>query len=402
MTPSPSIDRTPAERLQVVYLDHCARLSGAELAMLRLLPALAGHVDPHVILAEDGPLVARLRAAGVSTEVLPMAESARNLSRDRVRPSRLPGASVAHAGGYTFALARRLRQLRPDLVHTNSLKAGVYGSVAARMAGVPAIWHVRERMADDYLPVAAIRMIRTLARHLPAAVIANSESTAEAVATPGRKVTVIASPVVIEAVTRPRPSGAPLRVGMVGRLAPSKGQHVFLEAFARALPPGTAQAVVIGSAIFGETDYEEQLRAQICSLGLDDRVEMTGFREDVSGELATLDVLVHASVITEGFGQVVVEGMAAGLAVVAAEAGGPAEVITHGCDGLLYPTGDVDALAGLLHQLASDEELRSRLGAAARRRAQDFTPEAIAPQVLALYREALSRTLQKPRARPAE
>lgn len=344
-----------------------------------------------MILGEDGPLVARLRAEGIPTEVLPMAEAARGLSRDMVRPSRLPGASVAHGAGYTLAVARRLRGLRPDLVHTNSLKAGVYGSLAGRLAGVPAVWHVRERMADDYLPAAAIRLVRSLVAHLPAAVVANSQSTAQALGAPGRPLAVIASPVEIEPVERSRPDGAALRVGMVGRLAPLKGQHVFLEAFAQAFPEGPARAVIVGSALFGETDYEEQLRRQVEELGLAGRVEMTGFREDVGAELGRLDVVVQASLIAEGFGQVVVEGMAAGLPVIAADRGGPAEIVTDGRDGLLVPPGDVAALAAGLRRLAADEALRRRLGDAARLRALDFTPAAIASQVLALYRTVLER-----------
>ncbi len=54
-------------RLRVVFVDHVARLSGGEIAMLRLLPALAEHVDVHVVLGEDGPLVQRLRDAGIAT-----------------------------------------------------------------------------------------------------------------------------------------------------------------------------------------------------------------------------------------------------------------------------------------------------------------------------------------------
>jgi glycosyltransferase involved in cell wall biosynthesis len=373
-------------RLRVVYLDHCARLSGAELALLRLLPALRDDVDAHVVLGEDGPLVTKLVEAGVSTEVLPMAEAARGLSRDRVRPGRLPVASVASAARYTTVLARRLRRLRPDLVHTNSLKAGVYGSVAGALARVPVIWHARERLADDYLPAPAIRLVRTMVRHLPAAVIANSESTREGLAAPGVAATVVPSPVQVEAVPRSHPAGSPLTVGMVGRLAPSKGQHVFLDAFAQAFPEGPTRAVLVGSPLFGEADYEEALRRRVSGLGLEDRVELTGFREDVAAELAALDVLVHASLITEGFGQVVVEGMAAGLAVIATAAGGPAEIVTDGEDGLLYPTGDVDALAAGLRRLAADPSLRERLGQAARRRARDFTPEVVAGQVLRVYR----------------
>jgi glycosyltransferase involved in cell wall biosynthesis len=118
---------------------------------------------------------------------------------------------------------------------------------------------------------------------------------------------------------------------------------------------------------------------------------MAGFCDDIGAELGELDVLVHASLITEGFGLVVVEGMAAGLAVVAARAGGPTEIITDGQDGLLYPPGDVHALAAAVRRLAADEPMRTRLGEAARRRARDFTPEVIAPQVLALYRTVLHR-----------
>lgn len=380
-----------SDRLQVVYLDHCARLSGAELALLRLLPALRSEVDPHVILAEGGPLVARLRTAGISCEVLPMAEAARGLPRARMASMRPPVAGLVHTARYTAVLAGRLRRLRPDLVHTNSLKAGIYGCVAARLAGVPAVWHVRERIADDYLPPSAVRLVRTLVRRLPRAVVANSRGTMANVSPPQRATAVIASPVDVHGVERSRPAGSPVRVGMVGRLAPLKGQHLFLQAFARAFPQGEEQAVIVGSALFGEEGYEEELRSQVAALGLEDRVELAGFREDIAEELASMDVLVHASLIPEAFGQVVVEGMAAGLAVVATAAGGPAEVIVDGRDGLLYPMGDVDALAATLRRVAADGDLRARLGLLARRRALEFSPGAIAPQMVALYEAALGR-----------
>ncbi len=379
-------------RLRVVYLDHCAQLSGGELALVRLLPFLEQAVDGLVVLADDGPLVARLQNIGVDTEVLPMAEVARGLPRDRVRPSRLPLTSALHTVAYTARLARRLRSLGPDLVHTNSLKSGVYGCVAARLARVPAIWHVHDRMAEDYLPHAATVLIRTLVAHLPAAVIANSRSTLATVARPGLVAEVIASPVPTIAVPTGdgERDGATLRVGMVGRLAPWKGQHVFLAAFAQAFPDGGAEAVIVGAALFGESTYEDDLREQVTRLGLDGRVRFTGFLADVGDFLVSLDVLVHASVIPEPFGQVVVEGMAAGLAVVASDAGGPAEVITHGCDGVLVAPSDPDALAQALLDLAGDADGRHALGVAARKRARDFDPDLIAEQVLQLYRQVLA------------
>lgn len=379
-------------RLRVVYLDHCAQLSGGELALLRLLPALVDDVDAHVVLAEDGPLVARLQSAGISNEVIPLAEGARGLPRDRVRLGRLPSATLLHTARYSATMAGLLRRRRPDLVHTNSLKSGLYGTLAARLAGVPAVWHLREQLDAGDLPPAAVRVVRTSIRLLPTAVIANSRSTLSHVATPRLLSAAIPSPVEVTVVPEPRPPGAPLRVGMIGRLAPLKGQHVFLEAFARAFPaPEMARAVIVGAPLFGETAYEERLRRLVADLGLAQRVEMTGFRDDVGTELGRLDVLVQASVTPEGFGLVVVEGMAAGLAVIAPRAGGPEEIVTDGRDGLLCPPGDVDALAVALRRLHADEDLRSRLGRAGRERALDFTPAVIAPQVLALYHAVLRR-----------
>jgi glycosyltransferase involved in cell wall biosynthesis len=147
----------------------------------------------------------------------------------------------------------------------------------------------------------------------------------------------------------------------------------------------------VGAPLFGETAYEDGLRDLVVRLGLEDRVEMTGFREDVGAELGRLDVLVLASVTAEGFGQVIVEGMAAGLAVVATRAGGPEEIVTDGHDGLLCPPGDVAALATTLRRLQADEGLRRRLGKAARTTAVGYTPAVIAPQVLELYHTVLRR-----------
>ncbi|HEU5003745.1 MAG TPA: glycosyltransferase family 4 protein [Actinomycetota bacterium] len=381
--------------VRVVYLDHYGGLSGGELALARLLPALSG-VDAHVIVAEPGPLLDRLGRAGISTEVLALADRTRTLARSAVHPRALPLRAVWDSGAYVARLAWRLRRFRPDLVHTNSLKAAVYGGLAGRLAGVPVVWHVRDRIAADYLPKPAVAAVRALAHWLPARVICNSEATAATLGLPGDRVTVVPSPIAVGPVPERRAGagrrgGAEgLRVGILGRIAPWKGQHVFLEAFARAFgsPRGTgcgATAVILGSCLFGEDDYEARIRALALELGIAGDTEWAGYVDDLAPALGALDILVHASVIPEPFGQVVVEGMAAGLPVVAAAAGGPKEVIEDGVTGLLFPPGDVDALSGVLLRLAGDPELRSRLGRSGRVRAQEFTPAAIAPRISVVY-----------------
>src|SRR5512133_3712802 len=103
---SPSVSR-PLRRAKprVVFVNHCARLSGGELALLRLLTALE-QVDRHVILGEDGPLVRRLHEKGISVEVLPMRDDARDLHRDEVTPGSVPGKALLHTSAYAAALAR--------------------------------------------------------------------------------------------------------------------------------------------------------------------------------------------------------------------------------------------------------------------------------------------------------
>jgi len=373
-------------RLRVAFVDHCAALSGGELALARLLGSL--DVEAHVILGEEGPLRSRLEAGGVSVQVLPMARRLRHLRRERVGP-----AALLHAVTlcwYVVRLTGRLRRLRPDVVHTNSLKAALYGGVAGRLAGVPVVWHLRDRIAPDYLPPLGVRLVRAASRVLPSAVIANSSST---LATLFHTVA-IPSPVDV----RPTPrvaEDAGLRIGIVGRLAPWKGQDLFLRAFARAFPAGDVVAVIVGSAMFGEDDYALELKELIVELGLDGRVEMIGFCDDIEAVLATMDVVVHASTVPEPFGQVVAEAMGAGRPVVASDAGGPAEIIEHGVTGLLYPMGSEEGLAEALGRLAGDSALRERLGATAVAAAQRYRPDVVAAEVSRFYSTVLSQGVQQ-------
>jgi glycosyltransferase involved in cell wall biosynthesis len=173
----------------------------------------------------------------------------------------------------------------------------------------------------------------------------------------------------------PATDASTLTIGVVGRLAPQKGQREFLVAFATAFAADpSVRARIVGAALFGEDDYAAALGDLARDLGVADRVDLVGFVPDVAAELARLDVLVVPSIVPEGFGLTVVEGMAAGLPVIAPDAGGPAEIVTNGVDGVLVPAGDSAALASAMRRLAGDPSVRQRLGDAARQRAADFTP----------------------------
>ncbi|MGA2163694.1 MAG: glycosyltransferase family 4 protein, partial [Solirubrobacteraceae bacterium] len=433
------------QQLRVVYLDHVARLSGGEIALLRVLPHLR-RVNAHVILGEEGPLLARLAQAGISAEVLPIATAARDARKDTVRLGGASPTALLSTLAYVARLTLRLRQLRPDIVHTNSLKAGVYGSLAARAAGIPVVWHARDRIAPDYLPRPAVRFVRGLVERLADGVVANSAATlatldaydtSHPLAADARDVfypfaagtrdhngnhrtvpnlsmpssalrplggraagqrrrrmrRVI--PDSVEPSPYPRAPESPAApaptFGIVGRIAPWKGQDLFVRAFATAFPAGAERAVIVGAPMFGEQACERDLRELIARLGLTERVQLRGFREEVWSELARIDVLVHASVIPEPFGQVVLEGMAAGLPVIAPDEGGPAEVIADGETGRLFTARSVDALAAAMRALSADPQARERLGSAARRSIEAYHPARVGERLEELYVEVLGR-----------
>jgi glycosyltransferase involved in cell wall biosynthesis len=339
-------------------------------------------------------LVDRLRQDKIKVEVIPLPPAAREVRKDDVRPRTLQWRSVATSMSYIWRLRRRLREIRPDLVHTNSLKSALYGGVAGRLAGIPVIWHVRDRIAPDYLPAAAIRLVKMAARFLPSAVIANSNTTLETL--PGlHRGFVVANTVVYdpigEILAQDRTERRIYRVAVLGRLAPWKGQNIFLDAFACAFPDGGCEAWIIGSAMFGEDDYVDSLHAQAERLGVSQNVVFRGFQEDTWSELAQIDILVHCSLTPEPFGQVVVEGMAAGVPVIASAAGGPTEIISNNVDGILTPPGDVAALAAAMRRLHDDAWLCKALVAKGRETAFRYSPKRTASGLIDVYEGVLRR-----------
>ncbi|MFZ0531357.1 MAG: glycosyltransferase, partial [Propionicimonas sp.] len=230
----PNRDRRPT----VVILDHTGALGGAELALLRLIRALSpADASITVVLFSDGPLAASLRKAGAAVELLPMGATA---TLDRDRSGRTPWRAIGNAVRvlpFVIRLGRRLRRLRPDLIHSTSLKADLLAVPASWIAGRPLVWHVHDRISPDYLPSSLVVLIRWLARWAPRRVVVNSQATAATV--PGVRRPAIAYPGLLpeQLIAAPGAGRPPARhlIGMLGRISPTKGQLVFVRAAAQVL-----------------------------------------------------------------------------------------------------------------------------------------------------------------------
>jgi glycosyltransferase involved in cell wall biosynthesis len=391
---------------RVLFVDHTAKMGGGEIALLNLAQSLdRSRYEPVVALFSDGPLADRLRDLRIETHVVPLSGRVLNSRKDALGFSTLMRlADLAATLAHVRRLARFMREQRIDLVHTNSLKADVIGGIAARLAGKPLIWHVRDRIHRDYLPGMVVRVFRWLCGVVPDRVIANSQATLDTLrpAKLNRSDTVHSGieprmRVVHDGLRVVAPAAVTRsirRVGLVGRISPWKGQDIFLKAAAivhQRFPEVCFQ--IIGSPLFAEHEYERELKRLCQSLGLDECVEFTGFCENVPEVLAYLEVLVHASTTGEPFGQVVIEGMVAGKPVVATDGGGIPEIVVDSVTGLLVPMGEVAPMARAICHLLQNPELAGEMGRAGRERVLErFTIEQTAGNVERVYEELLSRT----------
>jgi glycosyltransferase involved in cell wall biosynthesis len=290
-------------------------------------------------------------------------------------------------------LYRLMQRVRPDIVHLHSrIGADVMGGVAARLAGMPVVYSRRQ---DNPEPRWSVR----LKYRLHDRVIAISDGIARLKLAEGlspQRLRVVRS-VVDDAPYQGGcdatwfgsefglPDGS-RTVAVVAQLIERKGHLVLLEALAPLLQEFGELRVLF----FGKGPLERQLRETIRARGMDERVQLAGFRDDLPRILPCLDVLVHPA-YREGLGVSLLQASAAGVPIVACRAGGIPEAVRDGVNGLLVPPGDPVALGQAIARLLRDPELARRMGGAGRELvAREFSPDSMVEGNLAVYRELLA------------
>jgi len=348
--------------------------------------------EPVVLFYQENRYVTTLRNAGIEVRVY---DDVRAIER-RIRSTSAQLIRIADA---FRAISRRHSALRAwsiSLVHLNNSPAVGYDDwlPAARLAGIPCITFA---MGDAVLGRARERWGARRFDHI----ISISEFMHQAVLSFGvRPDRVTLAPLGVDpaalhrSVTTARSalrqslgiSETAVLVVMVGNIREWKGQRVLIEALGL-LPSAVREAVhvlLVGHASEEDRAYEESLKDRITSLGLADRVRLTGPRSDVPTILSASDVAVHASTMAEPFGLVVPEAMAFGLPVIASKFGGPGEVLDASC-GLLFDPAKPGELAAHLERLVTDTALRTRLGEGARRRVERYSVSAMVQIILGVY-----------------
>jgi glycosyltransferase involved in cell wall biosynthesis len=380
--------------IRVAFVNHTAQLGGGEIALLELIRNLdRSKIQPIVVLFADGPLVPLLREM-TEVHILPLSSGVLKANKDHLGVgSLLQGSSVIAGIAFLWRLHGLLQSIQPRIVHTNSLKADILGGIAGRLAGLTVIWHVRDRITPEYLPRLVVRAFQVFATLIPSFIIANSAATLSCLSLgdePKEQGVMSMCRVVHDGVDPKKYKGTinstenkPLTIGLVGRISPWKGQDIFIESIYLLHDKyPDVRFLIIGAPTFGELEFEKHVHGLIQQYGLNNVVRCTGFEPDIPKFLSSLDIVVHASTIPEPFGQVIIEGMAAGKPVIATNGGGVPEIIVDGVTGILVPMKDPRAMAEAISNLIMNAHLRTMMGIAARQHVENnFTIQQTAAAV---------------------
>lgn len=272
-------------------------------------------------------------------------------------------------------LFNTIRQEKINVVHTN-VTVSLEGALAAALAGVPHIWHIRElfmEISPKFHMVLGRRFSRWVIDRFSDQVICISKAVRDqfehyAEDDPDKYRLIYNAmpldnlqPLLLwndpqRAILKSLALGnlklydaKSFRIGYIGRLSAGKGFHELLEAFAMLRKRGlNVELLVAGS--FVDAPYEQRIRAMVEQDNMADSVQFLGYQQDLTAIYELLDLLVVPSV-NEPFGRVVIEAMASGVPCIGANAGGIPEIIDNYDTGWLYPPGDVYALSGMIEEL---------------------------------------------------
>lgn len=309
--------------------------------------------------------------------------------------------------GYNYRqileLNRFFKLYRPDIVQTHVLKANLLGTIAAKMAKVPAVITTEmtlkdtaptamKRFRDRIIQPAASFMINRSDKFMVTSEYIKRQWTGDKI---NDRLEVIYPPFNLEkydiAVRTPRNHIESIgkRVGFVGRLSEEKSVETLIKAMGLVL----SEIADVRCMIVGTGPLESQLRNYCETLNVSESIEFTGYKENSFEELREMDVFVLPS-RTEGCPIVILEAMAMGLPVVATDVGGNPELVVHNHTGILFPQGDAQKLADAISELINNRDKAREMGQNGRKRAfTRFHPSSFANKMMTVYQQLYEKKI---------
>ncbi|HUA98553.1 MAG TPA: glycosyltransferase [Terracidiphilus sp.] len=370
---------THMRKTRVLYVNHTGQLSGAEYVLLNVLRGLDhSRYEPWVLCPAEGGLAEAAWEEGALWLPLPPLQA-----RFTLRPRAIL-RSLAQVWRVMRSVRRYVKNLGPDFIHANTIRAGIVATLGAAGLRKVVLWHVHDSLPRHPLS-SIIRLLAWSSRRTR--IIAVSHATAREFC--GRlplqcKVRTIHNGVDLARFPHKRAAISTFRKKMsipddcfvvcsVGQICARKGIKELIDALATIrLRAPSLHLVIVGKAVFAhEQEYRNSLLQAVRDADLAGRVHFTGELKDVAPALQASDLLVLNS-REEPFGLVLIEAMSCGTPVLATRVGGVPEIVTDGANGWLIEPGDSAALSGKLLELSGADS--------ARRQVADFAHRTTSPQ----------------------
>jgi glycosyltransferase involved in cell wall biosynthesis len=299
-----------------------------------------------------------------------------------------------------FEIWKLIKKSKPLIVHTHSSKAGLLGRLVAKLAGIPIIVHTPHgHVFFGYFGSFKTKifiLLEKVASRITYKIVAltNREKEDHIMFRIANKDKFIVIPSGVELnkfkevpynekQNFKKELGVPqnsLIVGTVGRLEPVKAPEFLIEAAKYIIPKYPTTYFIFA----GDGHLKQNLEKKASDFGIKNNIIFLGWRNDIAKIISTYDIFALPS-LNEGMGRVLVEAMALGKPIVASNAGGIPDLVTHGKNGFLVPPKDPRELANYIQILIEDEEKRAKMGEAGKEMAENFSKE----KMVELYKELM-------------
>ena len=289
---------------------------------------------------------------------------------------------------------RLILKYRPEILHTNTSKAGFLGRLAGRLARVPKILHsthghIFYGYYNRYISKCFITLEKFSAHYcdrvLNLTEIGRQDHIRERIG-PSSKFYVTSGGADLDPFFKAchdnltlKSPDEKIRICWVGRIEPVKNLPLLLRAAGILEHSGlNLEYIIVGDG--ADRQYNEKLAAD---LGLKN-IQFLGYRTDVPEIMASSDIFVFTS-LNEGFGNVIIEAMACGLPIIGTRVGGVPSLVQDGVNGLLVNSDDAEALATAIQIIASNPEQRQSMASTNRKKAEYFTIDNYIKRVIYAY-----------------
>lgn len=363
--------------MNLLLISHSSIMNGAQKSLLDLAVGLkkSSEFNLIVLCPEEGALTEALRNKNIHVKV-------KHLQRPKRSPFHLL-LFVLQWLPTVLWLWYFLNLEQIDIVYNNTIDA-LYGPFAARLAGKPCIWHIREVKPKNQ---SLRKIFAILLKKLPHRVLFNSNSILKTYSEKTHSHWhVIYNGIAVDFIlTRIQRKDDRVVIGFVGQMVSHKRPERFVQIFALA----DQSMANLQGIMAGDGNLLNDIRQMVDNLGLSNKIDILGRIDDIRQLYRQIDILVLTSDY-EPFGRVLIEAMAAGCSIVAANVDGVSEVVVHEESGYLVPFNNIPAYVERVLYLARDKDTRLRIGNVGRERVYThFTMEKYCYEITKIIKELL-------------